>query len=157
MLGLWSLSNHSCCQARILGVKSVQLSQFGLDIPQVNMGTSLPPLLFTNSAGSYSSPSLSILSTASCEPQRRRSVQDLPGIGTESSQVRNSQTLERAKVSERWQRVCEFHSLIHSFTFLVFGYIIKCGFKELFFACLFKPVYNFKTLLDIFGSCENNI
>lgn len=117
MLGLWSLSNHSCCQARILGVKSVQLSQFGLDIPQVYMGTSLPPLLFTNSAGSYSSPSLSILSTASCEPQRRRSVQDLPGIGTESSQVRNSQTLERAKVSERWQRVCEFHSLIHSFTF----------------------------------------
>uniref|UniRef100_A0A671UAW2 Mitogen-activated protein kinase kinase kinase 7 n=1 Tax=Sparus aurata TaxID=8175 RepID=A0A671UAW2_SPAAU len=78
-----------------------------------------------------------IVVTASCEPQRRRSVQDLPGIGTESSQVRNSQTLERAKVSERWQRVCEFHSLIHSFTFLVFGYIIKCGFKELFFALFF--------------------
>uniref|UniRef100_A0A671U6E1 Mitogen-activated protein kinase kinase kinase 7 n=1 Tax=Sparus aurata TaxID=8175 RepID=A0A671U6E1_SPAAU len=38
-----------------------------------------------------------IVVTASCEPQRRRSVQDLPGIGTESSQVRNSQTLERAK------------------------------------------------------------
>ena len=35
-------------------------------------------------------PCPSILSTATCEPQRRRSVQDLPGIGTESSQVSHS-------------------------------------------------------------------
>nr|QCQ77673.1 MAP3K7 [Larimichthys crocea] len=32
-----------------------------------------------------------IVVTATCEPQRRRSVQDLPGIGTESSQVLNQQ------------------------------------------------------------------
>uniref|UniRef100_A0A668RRM4 Mitogen-activated protein kinase kinase kinase 7 n=1 Tax=Oreochromis aureus TaxID=47969 RepID=A0A668RRM4_OREAU len=32
-----------------------------------------------------------IVVTASCDPQRRRSVQDLPGIGTESSQVRHMQ------------------------------------------------------------------
>uniref|UniRef100_A0A667YVL1 Mitogen-activated protein kinase kinase kinase 7 n=1 Tax=Myripristis murdjan TaxID=586833 RepID=A0A667YVL1_9TELE len=32
-----------------------------------------------------------IVVTATCEPQRRRSVQDLPGIGTESSQVSLSQ------------------------------------------------------------------
>lgn len=45
-----------------------------------------PPPLFLFSI----SPFRSILSTASCEAQRRRSVQDLPGICTESSQVRCS-------------------------------------------------------------------
>ena len=116
ILVLWLLSNHTCCQARILGVKSVQMSQCGFDIPKVYNGTSLPPSPFTNSAGSHSSPSLSILSTASCEPQRRRSVQDLPGIGTESSQVRNSQTLESGR---------GFVSLIHWYihSYLTFWFV----------------------------------
>ncbi|KAI3364297.1 hypothetical protein L3Q82_010818 [Scortum barcoo] len=56
------------------------------DNPQANMGINLLSSLSANSSGSHSFSSLSILSTATCEPQRRRSVQDLPGIGTESSQ-----------------------------------------------------------------------
>lgn len=62
--------------------------------PQANTRISPPPLLPANCSLSKSLSCLSILSTATCEPQRRRSVQDLPGISSESSQVRHSQILE---------------------------------------------------------------
>lgn len=60
----------------------------------VNAGTNLLTSLSAVSSVSHSFPPLSILSTATCEPQRRRSVQDLPGICTESNQVGYSQLLE---------------------------------------------------------------
>uniref|UniRef100_A0A3Q3WWE1 Mitogen-activated protein kinase kinase kinase 7 n=1 Tax=Mola mola TaxID=94237 RepID=A0A3Q3WWE1_MOLML len=50
---------------------------------------------------------------ATCEPQRRRSVQDLPGISTETSQVRHTQT---EKVSVRGPVEINSLMMLHVYT-----------------------------------------
>lgn len=87
LLALWSCCSHATAHVDRPGPTGLHQCSCPCDARWANMGTNLPPSLSAISTALTLCP-LFILSTATCEPQRRRSVQDLPGICSESSQVR---------------------------------------------------------------------